>query len=185
MKVTSIGQRSRSNPSRRTARKPSNGWKPTQASGRSEQNGERWQRLRPEHLAYLNCKEWRQTKAIVKERAKGLCEECRREGQEEGRRRGDPKLAKTGYIVPGVDCHHKIPFESATTPEEMARLCYDPDNVILLCIRHHIAAHTQAKSHTKEAHQQRQDERLERWKARHDRPQGANEKPSGPHLSEK
>ena len=96
----------------------------------------------------LNSKRWRETKAIVWKRTKGLCEMCKAEGR----------------AVDGVDCHHIIPFESARTPDEMARLCYDPNNVQLLCVKHHIAVHAQAGSHTKEAHQQRERERLERWK---------------------
>ncbi len=169
MKVTTIGHKSQRNPSRQQTSLLSNGWKITRSSDRSGKSGERFKRLRPEHMRMLNDKRWAQTKAIVKQRAKGLCEECKAEG----------------YIVPGVDCHHVIPFESATNQDEMERLCYNPDNVRLLCIKHHIAVHANAGSHTKEAHQQRLDERFERWKARHERRPDAEDKPSGPHLSGK
>ena len=101
----------------------------------------------------LNDKRWRQVKAIVNARTNGLCEEC---------------LAN-GLIVPGVDCHHIVPFESATTIQEAEALCYNPNNVRLLCIACHCKVHADAKSHTKAAHKQREHDRLERWKAKHER----------------
>jgi 5-methylcytosine-specific restriction endonuclease McrA len=114
-------------------------------------------RYRPEHQRMLNDKRWTQTKAVVWQRAKGLCEECAK------------TITATGrpLLVAGVDCHHVIPFESAKTQQEAEALCYNPDNVRLLCVRCHINAHTQAKSHTKEAHQAREAERLARWASRH------------------
>ena len=92
-------------------------------------------RYRPEHMRMLNDKRWRDTKRIVWERAQGLCEWCKRDG----------------YIVPGVDCHHIIPFESAKTQAEMERLCYDATgNVVLLCVSCHVKAHVELRSKTKE-----------------------------------
>ena len=89
----------------------------------------------------LNSREWGEVKRMVWQRAGGLCERCKREGIAE---RGVP------YITPGVDCHHKIPVESAKTEEEMKRLAYDPSNIELLCIPCHIKTHQEMYSHTKE-----------------------------------
>ena len=70
----------------------------------------------------LNSKRWAEVKRIVWKRAGGLCERCRREGIAAG-------VLPDGYITPGVDCHHKIPVESANPdiPGEMERLAYNPD----------------------------------------------------------
>ena len=106
-------------------------------------------RYRPEHMRMLNDKRWRDTKRIVWERAQGLCEWCKRDG----------------YIVPGVDCHHIIPFESAKTQAEMERLCYDATgNVVLLCVPCHVKAPVELRSQTKEKVKARRSESFERWK---------------------
>ena len=104
----------------------------------------------------LNDKRWAATKRIVWARAKGLCELCAQ------------TITATGrpLAVPGVDCHHVIPFESAATIQEAEALCYDPNNVRLVCIACHSKIHAHAGSHTKEAVRQRRNERLERWKER-------------------
>lgn len=80
----------------------------------------------------LNSKRWMKVKRQVWQRAEGLCERCKRDGIAE---RGVP------YITPGVDCHHKIPVESAKTEQEMERLAYDVNNIELLCIPCHIKTH--------------------------------------------
>ena len=104
----------------------------------------------------LNDKRWKETKRIVWERAQGLCEWCKRDG----------------YIVPGVDCHHIIPFESAKTQAEMERLCYDANNCVLLCISCHVKAHVELRSKTKVKVKERRQQNFERWK---DRMQGKHE----------
>ena len=93
----------------------------------------------------LNSKRWAEVKRIVWKRAGGLCERCRREGIAAG-------ILPDGYITPGVDCHHKIPVESANPdiPGEMERLAYNPDNVELLCVPCHIRTHQEMRSHSKE-----------------------------------
>ena len=55
-------------------------------------------RYRPEHMRMLNDKRWAQVKAIVDRRARGLCEWCRRDGQADGRRTGNARLARMGYV---------------------------------------------------------------------------------------
>ena len=100
-------------------------------------------------MRMLNDKRWRETKRIVWTRAGGLCEWCKRDG----------------YIRAGIDCHHIIPFESAKTQEEMERLCYDPNNVVLVCIEHHTKAQVELKSKTKAKVKERRAQAFERWKA--------------------
>ena len=90
----------------------------------------------------LNSPRWAEVKRIVWQRAGGLCERCKRDGIAD---RGVP------YITPGVDCHHKIPVESAKTEQEMERLAYDwQNNIELLCVPCHIKTHQEMRSHTKE-----------------------------------
>lgn len=98
----------------------------------------------------LNSKRWKQLR-MWKLQQNPLCELCQAEG----------------FVRSAIDVHHKIPVESARTPQEMEQLCFNPLNLQALCISCHAKIHREAKSHTKEAHQQREDERLARWKARH------------------
>ena len=112
----------------------------------------------------LNDRRWLDTKRVVWHRAGALCEWCKRDGQEYGRKIGDENLARIGWIRAGVDCHHLVPFESAKTIAEAERLCYSPDNVVLLCVEHHIKAHRELGSKKKEVVQARRAERFERWK---------------------
>ena len=130
----------------------------------------------------LNDKRWAQVKAIVDKRARGLCEWCIRDGKEYGRKTGNESLARTGWMRQGIDHHHLIPFESAKTIDEAERLCYDPNNVVLLCVEHHRAEHNQKGYHTKPKVKEREAQRLERWKERQQRPPtdgDAEEKPRG------
>jgi 5-methylcytosine-specific restriction endonuclease McrA len=103
----------------------------------------------------LNSPRWAKVKAIVRDRAGGLCERCKEEG----------------FITPGIDCHHVIPVESGKTLAEMERLCYDwKTNIRLLCVPCHIKTHAEQRSHSKEAHKQRENDRLSQWIARQGRP---------------
>lgn len=120
-------------------------------------------RYRPEHMRMLNDKRWAETKAIVDARAKGRCEWCIRDGKANG--------IKRGYIREGKDHHHLIPFESARTTAEAERLCYDPNNVVLLCVEHHRACHNQKGYHKKENVKARREQAFERWKERQQRGQ--------------
>jgi 5-methylcytosine-specific restriction endonuclease McrA len=82
----------------------------------------------------LNSPQWAKVKAIVKARAGGLCERCKEEG----------------FITPGVDCHHIRPVEQAKTvegPDGMRARCYNPNNVMLLCVDCHIKTHREMRSH--------------------------------------
>ena len=104
------------------------------------------------YQALLNSKRWGEVKRIVWQRAGGLCERCRREGIAAG-------VLPDGYITPGVDCHHKIPVESANPdiPGEMERLAYDVSNIELLCVPCHIKAHKELRSHHAETVRERKE----------------------------
>lgn len=90
----------------------------------------RYQRL-------LNDKQWKLLRAAVFRRTLGLCEMC----------------LKEGFITPGVDVHHIRPVEQATSMEGhdgMRARCYDPNNVMLLCVEHHIKVHQSMRTHSKD-----------------------------------
>ena len=110
----------------------------------------------PRYQKLLNSKRWAETKRLVWQRANGLCERCKREGIAAG--------IQEGYITFGVDCHHKIPVETAKTLEEMERLCFDwQHNIELLCVPCHIKTHTEMGQNTKENRKQRREDRFKRW----------------------
>jgi 5-methylcytosine-specific restriction protein A len=91
----------------------------------------------PRYQKLLNDKRWKLLRAAVFRRTNGLCEMC----------------LKEGYITPGVDVHHIRPVEQAKTvegPDGMRSRCYDPNNVMLLCVEHHIKVHQDMRTHTKE-----------------------------------
>ena len=95
----------------------------------------------------LNSKRWQEVKRIVWQRTNGLCEECKRQG----------------IVRAGVDCHHIVPVETATTPQEMERLCFDVNNVRLLCIACHSAIHKQMGKGTRKLAIERAKQRQDRW----------------------
>ena len=98
-------------------------------------------------MRMLNDKRWLQTKRVVWDRAQGLCEWCKRDG----------------YITAGKDCHHIVPVETATTPQEMERLCFDVNNVRLLCIACHSAIHKGMGKGTRKLAIERAKQRQDRW----------------------
>ena len=95
----------------------------------------------------LNSKRWQEVKRIVWQRTNGLCEEC----------------MKQGIVRAGVDCHHIVPVETATTPQEMERLCFDVNNVRLLCIACHSAIHKGMGKGTRKLAIERAKQRQDRW----------------------
>ena len=75
-------------------------------------------------------------------------------------------------MTAAVDVHHIVPVESAKSQQEMERLCFNESgthNLEALCIPCHSKTHKEAGSHTKEAHQQREQDRLQQWIARMER----------------
>ena len=95
----------------------------------------------------LNSKRWQEVKRVVWQRTNGLCEEC----------------IKQGIVRAGVDCHHIVPVETATTPQEMERLCFDVNNVRLLCIACHSAIHKGMGKGTRKLAIERAKQRQDRW----------------------
>ena len=95
----------------------------------------------------LNSKRWQEVKRVVWQRTNGLCEEC----------------MKQGIVRAGVDCHHIVPVETATTPQEMERLCFDVNNVRLLCIACHSAIHKGMGKGTRKLAVERAKQRQDRW----------------------
>lgn len=95
----------------------------------------------------LNSKRWQEVKRIVWQRTNGLCEDC----------------LKQGIVRAGVDCHHIVPVETATTPQEMERLCFDVNNVRLLCIACHSAIHKGKGKGTRKLAIERAKQRQDRW----------------------
>ena len=89
----------------------------------------------------LNSPRWKLLRAAVFRRTNGLCEMCMKEG----------------FITPGVDVHHIRPVEQAKTvegPDGMRARCYDPNNVMLLCVPCHIKTHQEMRSHTAKYHKE-------------------------------
>ena len=122
----------------------------------------------PQYQKLLNDRRWWEVKRVVWLRANGLCEECK----------------QNGFVTPGVDCHHIRPVESAKTDQEMEQLCYNPQNIRLLCIACHKKAHSELRSQTREGHIATEASRAEQWLNRHiAQPTDAETKPSPPVLS--
>ena len=98
----------------------------------------------PRYQKLLNSKRWKELRAWKLRQTEGFCEICYAEGW-----RGVDALA--------VDIHHKIPVESVIDQGEaaMARVCYDPNNLMALCIRHHTEIHQAMGKDTKENIQER------------------------------
>lgn len=121
----------------------------------------RYQRL-------LNDKRWwgeGGVKVQVWRRAGAVCEQCKEEG------------IITGSLQSQLDCHHIIPVETGRTIQEMERLCYDVNNIRLLCVAHHIAAHVELRSHTHKNVQERKQQKRIDFMRRND-PNFTEDKPS-------
>lgn len=100
----------------------------------------------------LNSKRWKQLREW-KLHKNPLCEICQQEGM----------------VTSAIDVHHMTPCETARSLAEMEQLCFNPNNLQSLCISCHQRVHREANSHSLAAHKQRESERLERWKAKHNR----------------
>jgi hypothetical protein len=98
----------------------------------------------PRYQKLLNSKRWKELRAWKLAQTEGYCEICYREGW-----RGIDALA--------ADIHHIVPVESVIDQgdEAMKRVCFNPNNLMAVCVRHHTEIHTNAGSHTKEAVKER------------------------------
>ena len=102
----------------------------------------------PKHRYYvslLNSQEWQGINGLRARtlRAHPLCQLCEKEG----------------IVASAVDVHHLKPVEGAggrykegdvlseSVKEAMRQRCFDPDNVIALCIPCHIRIHKEMRSH--------------------------------------
>ena len=97
----------------------------------------------------MNSREWRALRA-KKLAANPLCELHQQQGK----------------VVAASCVHHIVEVESGTTESECRRLAYSWSNLQSLCRECHAAIHKAKRSHSRQAHQQRANEALERWKAR-------------------
>ena len=123
----------------------------------------------PRYQKLLNSKRWKELRAWKLAQTQGYCEICYAEGW-----RGIDALA--------VDIHHIVPVESVIDQGEaaMARLCFNPANLMALCVRHHVEIHQQAGSHTKEAVEERKQKKRIGFLQRNDPNYGTdNERPQG------
>ena len=110
----------------------------------------------PNYQRLLNSKRWKMLRQEYL-RQHPLCERCRADG----------------LVRSAIDVHHVIPVESAHSIQEMEALCFNEvagQRLEALCIPCHIKAHAEQRSHSKQAHKQREDDRLERWKQRQTKP---------------
>ena len=73
--------------------------------------------------------------------------------------------AKKGvyYQTGATEVHHIVPVDSARTEEEAERLAYSQSNLSSLCRKCHSDLHKAERSHSKEAHQRRAEDELQRW----------------------
>lgn len=74
-------------------------------------------------------KRWKKLRA-QKMRVNPLCERCE----------------KKGKVTPAEEVHHKIPFETGSTPEEIELLAFDWDNLESDCTSCHKEAHKELKT---------------------------------------
>ena len=123
----------------------------------------------PRYQKLLNSKRWKELRAWKLAQTQGYCEICYREGW-----RGIDALA--------VDIHHIVPVESVIDQGEaaMASVCFNPANLMALCVRHHCEIHHQAGSHKKEAVEERKQKKRIGFLQRNDPNYGTdNERPQG------
>ena len=74
-------------------------------------------------------------------------------------------------IYRAANCvHHIVPCETAIDLKQMEMLMYSVSNLRALCTQCHADIHAAERSHSKEAHQARQADALERFKANHPAP---------------
>lgn len=66
-----------------------------------------------------------------------------------------------------VDVHHIKPVESAHSLQEMEALCYDPGNLMALCIPCHVKVHKEMGKSTRQNHKDRSSQSLARWIEKH------------------
>lgn len=96
----------------------------------------------------MSSREWRQLRA-AKLQANPLCE----------------RHLKEGKVVAASVVHHIVEVESGQTEAQCRALAYSWGNLQSLCRECHAEIHKAERSHTREAHRQREQDRLEQWKS--------------------
>ena len=131
------------------------------------------------YMQLLNTKEWRILRAWKIEQCQGLCERCKREGQRDG--------VPDGFITPAKTVHHIVPVESVPDEpaenlmERMKKVCFDRNNLLLLCPNCHHLIHQEMKSHVGQTAKdmpkvendplKTADDRLKEWAERNKNPE--------------
>lgn len=98
-------------------------------------NGSAYHRL-------LNTRRWRRLRAAQLDLCP-LCADCRAEG----------------VLTPATEVHHAVPVETARSAAEMARLAFEPLNLVSLCAACHTRRHKELRSHSAEENQRRAEQR--------------------------
>ena len=108
------------------------------------------------YVKLMNSARWRRLRdEWIREHP--LCEECKRKG----------------IVEPARCVHHITPIESGRNDKQCEDLAFSRANLQALCYQCHADIHKAENSHSKEAHKQRAQERLQQWIARHKRDQKA------------
>jgi len=102
------------------------------------------------YIKLMNSREWRLLRA-QKLTDQPLCEMC---------------WAK-GYVRAAQCVHHIIEVESGRNEQECRDICYRYSNLQSLCYECHQEVHKARGSYKRDGHQQRENERLQRWIAKH------------------
>lgn len=108
-------------------------------------NGSTYHRL-------LNTQRWRRLRAAQLDGCP-LCADCRAEG----------------VLTPATEVHHAVPVETARSSAEMARLAYEPLNLVSLCADCHHRRHREMRSHSAEENRRRAEQRARGFWAEADR----------------
>lgn len=91
----------------------------------------------------INSTRWRTLAKEVKTSANWQCDMC-------------------GLVTTRLAVHHIKPVESGSTFAEMEALCYDKNNLQVLCYQCHKEMHARYGSRSKEAHQMAEEARVRR-----------------------
>ena len=107
----------------------------------------------------MNSRQWKQLRLQVLTE-QPLCRMCQEQGK-----------------VRAARCvHHIVEVETGRTDAECWEIALNRQNLVALCFECHGIVHREQRSHSKEAHRQRTEQRLEQWKERHTK--GKSPRPS-------
>lgn len=102
------------------------------------------------YVKIMNSKEWRRVRdQYLSEHP--LCELCKADG----------------YYRVAQCVHHLQEVESGRTEQECWDIATRVANLQALCYEHHGKVHREQRSHSRDAHRQREQERLKQWISRH------------------